>query len=173
MTAETYAYIMVGLIFIIVIYVVLNTPEHLTDTQAPVPTTTEVAAAEKAVVTNPNQNFYIRLYEGFEYNDLQAEYTDSVRNIIKLNLKSYEISLPKLGTSLDSARKVELWSVDDGANDNIASSVSGLYNSYLEPEEELRANPARYQNIVTVRPGQTVRANLRFPVKKVYVISVI
>jgi hypothetical protein len=119
-------------------------------------------------------NFYVKLYEGFEYNDLQAEFVDATREIIKLNLKSYEINLPIVGGGLDAVRKVELWAVDDGVNDNVASGVSGMYNTYLEPSYALRANPARYHHIVTVRPSNApVRANVEFPIKKLFVIAIL
>jgi hypothetical protein len=127
---------------------------------------------------------YIMLYEGFNFQNLaysyspgQIDYDDTstirgyLRQIIKCNLKSVDINLPKIGNEYDEVRRVELWGVDERDN-NIASVESDFYNSYLEPELELRSNPARYRQLIRALPGDHVRVDIADPVKKVFVIAI-
>ena len=127
---------------------------------------------------------YIMLYEGFNFQNLaysyspgQIDYDDTstirgyLRQIIKCNLKSVDINLPKMGNQYDEVRRVELWGVDERDN-SIASVESDFYNSYLEPELELRSNPARYRQLIRALPGDHVRVDIADPIKKVFVIAI-
>jgi hypothetical protein len=123
---------------------------------------------------------YIRLYEGFGNHNLAYEfYPDSpeaarigngyIKQLLRVNLKSVDINLPKVGNGLDDIRRVEIWSV--GNEDIDASTESGFYNSYLEPESELRANPAKYRNILRVLPGERLKIDMALPIKKIFLIA--
>jgi hypothetical protein len=129
---------------------------------------------------------YIRLYEGFNYQNLAYSYTPGnidyttpagaikgyLRLIIPVNLKSVDISLPKLGTQIDQIRRVEIWGMDQH-DDNIASIESSFYNSYLEPEFAMKANPARYKHLIRVLPGDRVRKEIDEPVKKIFIVAIL
>jgi len=120
----------------------------------------------------PQTTTYIKLYEGYNFQnlayDLSLNTGEYMKQILRVNLKSIDIQIPKLNDKYDEIRRVEIWSVSDG--DNNASLESGFYNSYLEPESELRANPAKYRQVVQVLPGQNVKIDIAIPVKKIFLI---
>lgn len=94
-----------------------------------------------------------------------------VREIMPMNLKSVDISLPRVGEPFDQIRRVEIWSINHGSN--IASLESGFYNTYLEPDYALRANSAKFTKVLTVLPGQHMRADIALPVKKIMLYAVL
>lgn len=149
---KTFA-IVILCILILVLYCTKNT-EHLED----------------------RSSSYIRLYEGFGLKKLSYEfYPDEggnyIKQILKVNLKSIDINLTELGNKYDEIRRIELWSISGGGN--ISSSESGFYDSYLEPESALRANSAKYQKIIRILPGNHVKLDLTFPIKKILIIATI
>ncbi len=124
---------------------------------------------------------YIRLYEAFNQEDIGFEFAPDIdylnqtgngfyRAVVKMNLKSIDINLPKTGIpTYDQIRKVELWSVYPGMVDQ--STESDFYNSYLEPDWALRANSAKYRLICRVLPGNSLKVDMIEPCKKVWVIA--
>jgi hypothetical protein len=128
----------------------------------------------------PTTGSYIKLYESFEFKDLAWEYQPKmdinhppesyVKQMIKINLKSFDIDLLSYGIAkYDQLRRVEIWSVYDG--NNTASSESDFYSSYIEPSYAFRANPAKYELIVKVLPGQHFKLNAEIPIKKIMLIA--
>lgn len=115
----------------------------------------------------------IYLYESFGFKDLAYTLSlkpgDYIKQIIRVNLKSMKISLTKLGNKYDEIRRIEIWAMNN--EDVTASMESGFYNSYLEPEVELKSNPAKYKKIATVLPGQNISIEMQFPVKKILLIA--
>jgi hypothetical protein len=111
---------------------------------------------------------YVRLYEGFGQKKLAYQTSGYDKIILPVDLKSVDIYLAQLGDERDAVRKVEIWSMYDGSNS--ASTEASFYNSYLEPEVELRSNPAKYQLLIRVAPGEHLRADLIRPVKKILLI---
>lgn len=184
-----YATIIVVLLILIILFIVTQ-PERfrdLVDDDVPnwhfteVKTKFEVDEHKRRKI-NPDRFSYMKLYEGFDQKDLAFEfapfidYTNNVgqgflREIIKINLKSVDINLPRLGNQYDEIRRIELWAVDD-TNEN-ASMESSFYNVYLEPEYTFRANPARYQRIIQVLPGDHAKLDIVEPVKRVFVIAIL
>jgi hypothetical protein len=104
----------------------------------------------------------VELYSSYNYKDLYFTSNGPRRLIIKGPLKSYSVTA--------GATPVELWSVDS-RDISTASSESGFYNTYTEPDIELRANPSRYILLARVAAGNTSRGEITIPVKKVYIIS--
>jgi len=128
---------------------------------------------------------YVALYEGYNHKNLAYHFAPHsidynsydinrgyIRQIIKCNLKSLDINLPRIGNAYDTIRRVDIWAVDERDN-STASSESGFYNSYLEPDLELRSNPSRYRKIIQVLPGNRVKMEITKPVKKIYLIAII
>jgi hypothetical protein len=114
---------------------------------------------------------WVRLYEkpnsqglAFDYAGLPGSY---YKQIMPINLKSVDIYLPPNGNKSDEIKRVEIWSLG-GANNS--SLLPGFYNSYLEPENELRANPAKYHMVLRVLPGQHVVQDITVPVKKIMLL---
>jgi hypothetical protein len=132
----------------------------------------------------PPDRAFIRLYEGYGARNLAFEYSPEIdyehgegvgqgyiRRIMPINLKSVDIYLPPIGNRYDEIRRIEIWSVD--RDDVTASTESGFYNSYLQPESELRANPAKFQQLVRALPGDHLRVDIVEPVKKIFLIAII
>jgi hypothetical protein len=125
-------------------------------------------------------NSYVKLYEGFQSQKLAFEFPNPLntssrdgnylKQIIPINLKSVDINLPCIGDPYDRVRRVEIWSVEQGKN--YASEEAGFYNSYLQPESELRANPAKFSMILRVLPGEHVKTDMNVPIKKIFLIIV-
>jgi hypothetical protein len=120
----------------------------------------------------PKTTTRIKLYEGYNFQNLAYDVSlntgEYMKQILKVTLKSFDIDLPKLGDKYDEIRRVEIWSISNG--DNNASIESGFYNSYLEPELEFRANPAKYKQIAQILPGQHLKLDVMIPVKKIFLI---
>lgn len=128
---------------------------------------------------------YVRLYEEFDQKspgfifEPNIDYANKIgdgyyRDMMRVNLKSVDINLPKLGgdyAGYDKVRRVEIWSVYGDAPS--ASLTADFYNSYLEPEFALRANPGKYKPILRVLPGQHVVANFSEPIKKILLIAIL
>jgi len=127
----------------------------------------------------PTLNSYIKLYEKFNFHDMvweanprdRTNYNGYVKQMVKINLKSFDINLQAYNNEYDSIRKVELWNVYDG--ENTASLESDFYSSYLDPEYALRANQAKYDLITRVLPGQHVKINVDKVIKKIIVIAIL
>lgn len=111
---------------------------------------------------------WVRLYESPAQKSLAFEYTGPpgsyYKQMLRVNLKSIDVYLPPNGDKSDEIKRVEIWSMG-GANNS--SLVPGFYNSYLEPENEFRSNPAKYSMLYRILPGQHVQADLTEPVKKI------
>lgn len=138
------------------------------------------AVRTEGLDVGPTTDSYIRLYEGFEFKNLAWEYQPKmdiehppqsyVKQIIKINLKSFDINLLAYGIPrYDQIRRIEIWSVYDG--NNTASSESDFYSSYIEPEYALRANPGKFERIVRVLPGQRFKLNVEIPIKKILLFA--
>jgi hypothetical protein len=97
-----------------------------------------------------------------------------LREILKINLKSFDINLP-IATNNDTAynniRRIEIWAMNQN-DSSIASIESNFYNSYLEPQIEFRANPAKYKMLTQVLPGNHVQMDVLEPVKKIFVLAI-
>jgi hypothetical protein len=138
--------VIVILIILIIIFYLAKRKEHMTDIRS-----------------------NIMLYEGFDQKNLA--YSESlkpgeyIKKMVRINLKSVDINLPKLGDKYDEIRRVEIWAMNN--EDVNASLESGFYNSYLEPEIEFRANPAKYRKILRVLPGEHLVMNMTVPIKKI------
>lgn len=128
---------------------------------------------------------YIKLYEGYNFTNLAYNFapehidytvTDIIRGylrqILRCDLKSVDINLPKVGGEYDQIRRVEIWAVDQIDN-NTASVEAGFYNSYLMPESELRANPGKFKQLIRVLPGNHVKLEITEPVKKIFLIAIV
>lgn len=132
---------------------------------------------------DPKSQPYIRLYESFGQKDLAYEFTPEIdfiaktgrgfhKQILKISLKSVDINLPKSGSDVyDQLRKVEIWSIY--GDDPNSSLESDFYNSYLEPDYVLRANPGKYKPVIQVFPGQHVKYDLTEPVKKIWLVAIL
>lgn len=104
---------------------------------------------------------YIKLYEGFGQQKLAfTTNCKKLKQVIKINLKSADIDLSQNGI-----RKVEIWSIYGG--ENTASLESDFYNTYLEPDYALRANPGKFKKILVVKAGEHVKVDILVPVKKI------
>lgn len=111
----------------------------------------------------------VLLYEDFGQKKLAYSFQGSyIKEQIKINLKSVDINLEKVNETYDKVRRVEIWRIGDS---EVSSSESDFYNSYLEPEYALRANPARYTLIARVFPGQRLKADIVEPVKKIWLFA--
>jgi hypothetical protein len=136
----------------------------------------------------PDSKSYIFLYEGFNQNNLAFKFVPEVnydlgstskrglengyiKQIIKINLKSIDINLPKLNNKYDEIRHVEIWAIDDESN--ISSVESDFYNSYLEPEYAMRANPGRYREVLRILPGTHAKLDIAQPAKKIFLTAIL
>lgn len=112
---------------------------------------------------------YIKLYESPGQKDLAFKYETNkvgfVREVMPMNLKSVDISLPLWGTPYDELRRVDIWSINHG--DNLASLEADFYNIYLDPDYALRANSAKYTKVLSVLPGQHVKVDMIVPIKRI------
>lgn len=165
-------YIIVALVILLII-VILNT-------------TAEQLCSSPILSRNPvDSQPYIKLYEGYNFTNLtynfapkHIDYTTTdiirgyLRQILRCNLKSVDINLPRVGGEYDQIRRVEIWAMDQIDN-NTASVEAGFYNSYLMPESELRANPGKFKQLIRVLPGNHVKLEITEPVKKIFVIAIV
>jgi hypothetical protein len=148
-----------------------------------------IKSQQENFIMPPPTNTYILLYEGYNQQNLAYVYTPGnidynssdimrgyLREILKVNLKSFDINLPAVGQAQQNdaynrLRKIEIWAMDTTDN-SVASSESGFYNSYLEPDIEHRANSAKYKMVTQVLPGQHVKMDVLAPVKKIFIIAI-
>lgn len=120
---------------------------------------------------------FIRLHESFNLKNLVFDYEPVfddptsmyLRTVVKANIKSIDINLPKKNDGLDSIRTVEIWNIYNG--DNTASSESDFYNMFTEPDFARRANDAKYKLITKVSAGNRIVLNVDEPIKKVFVYA--
>lgn len=139
----------------------------------------DVTKDDVTVNITPTLDSYIKLYEKFNFQDMVWEsdprngtnYNGYIKQMVKINLKSWDINLAAYNSEYDSIRRVELWNVYDG--ENVASLESDFYSSYLDPEYALRANSPKYDLIVRVLPGQHVKLNADKVIKKIIVIAIL
>jgi hypothetical protein len=133
--------------------------------------TSRVRGGTEGLVSKADSNLgtYIRLYEGFNQKNLALELMPGVyyKDILPINLKSVDINLPDI-LGGNHNRKIEIWSMYAGSP--ISSTEAAFYNSYLEPEVELKSNSAKYHFILQVLPGQHVRMNMDQVIKKILLI---
>lgn len=121
---------------------------------------------------NDPDNTIIELYEDYSKEKLAFRYVGRgyLKDQLRINLKSVHVYLPKLNNVYDEVRRVEIWGMNQG--DNLASEAANFYNSYLEPEIQFRGNPAKYQQILQILPGDHVKLDIIEPVKKIFLIAV-
>lgn len=124
----------------------------------------------------PNTNVnYVRLYEELDQAGLAFEfqpnmnYGDKIGNgymriIRPISLKSIDINVPRVSADYDPLRYVRVWQMY--GNDSTASTESGFYNAYTEPEWVTRSSP-KYQLIAIVLPGEHLVANVTDRVRRV------
>src|SRR5271165_4343847 len=85
----------------------------------------------------PAADPYILLYEGYNFKNLAYRFAPGninhnndnigrgyIRQILKCDLKSLDINLPKMDSEFDKIRHVEIWAVDQKDN-STASSETG------------------------------------------------
>lgn len=119
---------------------------------------------------------YVRLYEDYQKKDLAYEFSPpsgrgSHRQFMRIQLKHVEAYLPKTSVGpYGQIRRIAIWSVYGGAPN--ASLLSTFYNAYLEPDTELRANPARYKKLVEVKPGERVSLDITDPTKQIFLYAI-
>ena len=120
---------------------------------------------------------FIKLYEEFnekglvfDFEPILEERTSRyLRKVLKVNLKSIDINVPKQNDGADEQRHVEIWSVYAG--DNTASTESDFYNSFTEPDFAKKANPAKFKLITNAKAGERLTLNIMEPVKKIYIFA--
>lgn len=171
---EPVTLVVIVILLVIIILYFMGKAEHLT---TDVLGDTSKAPAKMGApegITVPVGEPYVKLYEDMRRTDLRFVFPDPyygeskdryLRKIVKINLKSYDINIPKDPNIVNDLRRVEIWSIYDGDND--ASLESDFYNSYLEPEYALRANSGKYKKILTVYPGNHAVGTIEEPVKKI------
>ncbi len=99
--------------------------------------------------------------------------TDSYNNnIFPFSLTSFKISIPKQNDTLDDKRFIDLYSVYP--NNPIASSYSktASVDQYtLADQSNYIAYTPKYKKIVSVKAGQSITADVNFPVKAIMINS--
>lgn len=131
----------------------------------------------------------VKLYEGPYGRDLAYDFTPRttdvgegyMRIIMPISLQSLDINLPLRDPALepgdmpnitsrsyDPQRFVQVWAVF--GDDTVASTESGFYNAYTEPDWARRANSAKYKLIAAVAPGERLVANVQIRVRRIFLI---
>jgi hypothetical protein len=159
--------VIIVLLILIIFYLLSNKKENLYE---PV----ELALIP---VRSTDPQPYIKLYDRFNKESLIYEFkpvietpnAGYVRRVIKINLKSIELNLPKKYDGSDDYRRIEIWALYPG--DNTSSIQSDFYNSYTEPDNLKTAIPGKYKLIVKLKAGEQVTANIMEPVKKIFLFG--
>jgi hypothetical protein len=152
-------------ILILIILYLLKNKEHLYE-----PVDIEVIPTKAS-----SKKAYIKLYDQFNKESLifnfepllAAPANNYIRKIVKVNLKSIELNLPKKNDGNDDYRVIEIWSMYPG--DTTASMESDFYNSYTERDNGRTGNPFKYKLLAKLKAGEKVSANIMEPVKKVFI----
>jgi hypothetical protein len=121
---------------------------------------------------------FVRLYEGVNQTDLafkfepEIDYDEKIGNgylrlIMPISLQSVDINLPRVSPEFDPLRFVKIWQVF--GNDTLASTESGFYNMYTEPDWARRTNSAKYKLLIEVAAGEHVVANISDVVRRIFI----
>lgn len=124
---------------------------------------------------NIQPDSYVKLYQDFNQkteifefkpllNDPDARY---FRGIIRGNIRSIDLNLPKKNDGLDQNRFIEIYSMYGG--DNISSEVSTFYNFYTGPDWVPRVNGGIFKLLTKLKAGSRIRLNLDYPVNRVFI----
>lgn len=117
---------------------------------------------------------YLRLYEDYKKQNLAYEFHPrsghgAHRQFLKINLKHIDAYLPLTNSGpYSSVRGMKIFSVYGGAPN--ASLLSSFYNPYLEPTFEFTANPAKYHQLLDLKPGQRASIDVTDPTHQIAII---
>lgn len=138
------------------------------------PPASDVLSAVAATAV-PGSAPSVKLYEGPFGRGLAYEFTPQTSDVsegymrlaMPLSLQSLDINLPLVDPAHDPQRYVRIWALY--GDDTLASSESGFYNIYTEPDWAHRANPAKYRLVAAVAAGERLVANVGIRVRRVLI----
>lgn len=117
---------------------------------------------------------FVKLYSEFgqQGHIFELKAPGYMKKVLKINPKSMDLNLTKTNfPKYDEVRRIDIWEMNDIMPN--ASLATDFYNVYWNPEYVYRANPAQIKHIVSVRPGERVRADFPEPVKKIMLVAVL
>jgi hypothetical protein len=126
---------------------------------------------------DPSIRPYVRLYSDYKGQNLEYEYMPRTgfgydRQVLRIPLKHIEIYLPSLDEGpVNQTRFVEIYNIYGGKPN--ASTLSSFYNTYLDPDWEMRANRGKYKLLVRALPGDRISMDVTEPVGQIIVSAVI
>jgi len=154
MDPDQYTFLIIAIVVVIMILIITTSQdvlrERLTDE-----------------ISNHSTRGWVRLYEGWGQTsnppesrkwELEETVDDGrFKKMVHINLKSYDIAVPKDG-------HMTIWAIYPESP--LPGQSAGIYSAYTDL---YNANPAKYRKVVEISAGQRVRGSVDFPVKHIMV----